>query len=89
MLKSAGLFASGDVIDVADLEPLLTREKSTDAGAAKTEGWWKTAQLEEIIRRAVTERLELLGGNKRRAAESLGIDRTTLYARLRSPESDT
>ncbi len=89
VLKSAGLFASGDVIDVADLEPLLTREKSTDAGAAKTEGWWKTAQLEEIIRRAVTERLELLGGNKRRAAESLGIDRTTLYARLRSPESDT
>ncbi len=88
VLKSAGLFASGDVIDVADVEPLLTRDKPQEAGNGKSEGWWKTAPLDEIIRRAVAERVELSGGNKRRAAESLGIDRTTLYARLRTPESD-
>ncbi len=88
VLKSAGLFASGAVIDVADLEPLLTRDKPAESGSGKTESWWKAAPLEEIIRRAVAERVELLGGNKRRAAESLGIDRTTLYARLRDPLAD-
>ena len=51
------------------------------------DGWWHAATLDEIIRRAVAERVEATGGNKRRAAETLGIDRTTLYARLRSNES--
>ncbi len=88
VLKSAGLFASGDVIDVADLEPLMTRDKPAEATSGRPEGWWKTAPLDEIIRRAVAERVEILGGNKRRAAESLGIDRTTLYARLRTTESE-
>ena len=88
MLKSAGLFAAGAVIDVADLEPLLTRDKPAESGSGKSETWWKAAPLDEIIRRAVAERVELLGGNKRRAAESLGIDRTTLYARLRDPQAD-
>jgi transcriptional regulator with GAF, ATPase, and Fis domain/tetratricopeptide (TPR) repeat protein len=92
VLKSAGLFASGDAIDVVDLEPLLSRDKPAEGGA-KRDGvaaseWWKSAPLEEIVRRAVAERVELAGGNKRRAAESLGIDRTTLYARLRHPESE-
>ena len=89
VLKSAGLFASGDVIDVADLEPLLTRDKPAEGASGKREDWWKNAPLDEIVRRAVAERVELAGGNKRRAAESLGIDRTTLYARLRTPESET
>ena len=86
VLKNAALFAVGTAIDAADLEPLLAKDKSADVAASARaigENWWGEAPLEEIIRRAVADRVELAAGNKRRAAESLAIDRTTLYARLR------
>ena len=38
--------------------------------------------LDELERRYVTRALVLLGGNKARAAESLGIDRRTLYRKI-------
>jgi transcriptional regulator with PAS, ATPase and Fis domain len=40
--------------------------------------------LEDIERRVILERLERLGGDKRRTAESLGISLKTLYNRLNS-----
>ena len=85
VLKSASLFASRDVLDVPDLEGLLGRERQSETHA--TGPWWREAPLEDIVRRAVRERVQSLGGNKRKAAESLGIDRTTLYARLKGDEA--
>jgi DNA-binding NtrC family response regulator len=38
--------------------------------------------LDELERRHVLEAVRLLGGNKARAAQVLGIDRSTLYRRL-------
>ncbi|HEY8089077.1 MAG TPA: helix-turn-helix domain-containing protein, partial [Polyangiaceae bacterium] len=38
--------------------------------------------LEELDRRYVERALEILGGNKSRAADLLGIDRRTLYRRI-------
>ncbi len=40
--------------------------------------------LSEAVRRHVLAALEAAGGNKTRAAEMLGIDRSTLYARLKA-----
>ena len=82
VLKSASLFAVHPQLDVADLEPLLGRDKASDGGGMR-ESWWREAPLDEIVQRAVVDRVATMGGNKRRAAESLGIDRTTLYTRLR------
>ncbi len=86
-LKSACLFASGTVLDVADVEPLLSRDRPAPdmLGAAPGQGSWPlTATLAEIEAQVIRARVEACGGNKRQAAESLGIDRGTLYNRLRS-----
>jgi two-component system response regulator HydG len=40
--------------------------------------------LSEIERDHILRTLESCGGNKKQAAEVLGIDRSTLYAKLRA-----
>jgi DNA-binding NtrC family response regulator len=47
----------------------------------------ETLTLAEITQRAVESRLSLLLGNKRQAAESLGISRSTLYRILGNMEA--
>lgn len=85
VVKSACLFARSHVIELADLEPMLAREKTAGPQSADSGGFEISdgATLDEIIAAAVTQRMAHFGGNKRRTAESLGIDRGTLYARLR------
>jgi transcriptional regulator with GAF, ATPase, and Fis domain len=99
-LKSACLFAEGEVLDVADVAPLLERALGhaaqrqggapasaaaalAGAGAAPAGRWSAEGSLAEVERAVVLARLQALGGNKRAAAESLGIDRSTLYHKLR------
>lgn len=85
MLKSACLFADGAVLQLADVEPLLHKGKSPDVHENEAEpDWLMTATLDDVITRVVQGRVDALAGNKRRAAESLGIDRGTLYNRLKS-----
>ncbi|MCX7803723.1 MAG: sigma 54-interacting transcriptional regulator, partial [Planctomycetota bacterium] len=45
---------------------------------------WKPRPLAEVEREHIMRVLEYVGGNKKQAAEILGIDRSTLYARLRA-----
>jgi DNA-binding NtrC family response regulator len=88
-LKSACLFVDGDTLDVADVVPLLER---AEGKAARRSGGHALPQtgvpldgtLADVERVVVMARLEALGGNKRQTAESLGIDRGTLYNKLRS-----
>ena len=85
-LKSACLFAAGSVLEAADVEPLLQRDRAVSQGVgagAASSNWSSTATLAEIEAQVIRARLEAWGGNKRAAAESLGIDRGTLYNRLR------
>ena len=78
VLKSACLFADGAVLDVADLDTVLI-----DDGASAPPTDHRSGTLEEIISRAIRDRVDAMAGNKRKAAESLGIDRSTIYARLK------
>jgi len=69
-----------DEIAARELPPEMRRGASgmTD-GDDDSVGWG----LEELERRHVLRALEAAGGNKSKAAEMLGIDRSTLYARLK------
>ncbi|MEY3015482.1 MAG: hypothetical protein RIT45_4217 [Pseudomonadota bacterium] len=92
-LKSACLFAESDTLDVPDVAPLLERAEGKAARRSGGSGGGMalpaaapvlTGTLAEIERAAILGRLESHGGNKRRTAESLGIDRGTLYNKLRA-----
>ena len=75
-LERALLNASGDVIDREDLpRDLSIAEVATEDIAHGT--------LEEVERRYVLRVLEAEGGNVERAAQRLGIPRSTLYQRIK------
>jgi len=88
-LKSACLFADGAELDAADVVQLSGRRRrnaalrTTDPGSEGVSGVFATGTLEEIELAVIRDRLERLGGNKSRAAASLGVDRGTLYNKLR------
>ncbi|MSP92609.1 MAG: GAF domain-containing protein [Myxococcales bacterium] len=83
LLKSACLFADGTTLELRDVDPLLERERTMDGAPGNSDGTPAVGTLDDIVTRAVRQRLAACGGNKRQAALSLGIDRGTLYAKLR------
>jgi transcriptional regulator of acetoin/glycerol metabolism len=81
VIESLGLTASGDVIDWADLPEELRgapRAAPSRAAPAPSAGSLDDAEA-ETIRAAVTAE----GGNLTRAAQRLGIAKSTLYAKIR------
>jgi transcriptional regulator with GAF, ATPase, and Fis domain len=84
VLKSACVFADGEAIDASDLQPLLERNAATRDPHADPGLELGAGSLDDIITRAIAARVEACDGNKSRAARSLGIDRGTLYNRLRT-----
>ncbi len=77
VLERAVVAAAGGVIHLADLpETLRGSPAAAVAGPILT--------LAEVERQHLLGVLERLGGNKKGAAEALGIDRSTLYAKLKS-----
>ncbi|MBM4345582.1 MAG: sigma 54-interacting transcriptional regulator, partial [Deltaproteobacteria bacterium] len=94
LLKSACLFAHGAMIEVADIEPLLIRERMPAAAQsgerrALLDASFDGTRLDDLATQVVVRRVQIHGGNKRKAAETLGIDRGTLYRHLRSAGIDT
>jgi len=76
-IERAGVVAQAEVIRSQDLpESLRTAEPSPAIGGTIT-------TLAEVERVHIQRVLEHCGGNKKAAAEILGIDRSTLYAKLR------
>lgn len=90
VVHRAAVLSSGSVIEPEDLLPGI-REPAQGprpepraaptggAGSEAAEGRW---DLEETIARHIRRVLEVVDGNKTRAAELLGIPRTSLYHKL-------
>ncbi len=92
-IERAVTFCDGDTVRYEDL-PVRMREHSTSmlrsAGSQPTMPAPladSLAPLAEIEQRYILHVLDQVGGNKRKAAEVLGISRRTLYRRLDLNES--
>lgn len=93
LLKSACLFANGSTLELQDIDPLLARERmpavaQSGERRALVDGALDGLRLEDVTTQVVVRRVHLHGGNKRKAAETLGIDRGTLYRYLRAAGVD-
>ena len=80
VLSSAAITASSDFIDVADLPEHLQRR---DGHASFHDEPWRPLPLDEVRRIHIERVLESCKGNRVRAAQMLGIGRTSLYRHLK------
>jgi len=82
VVERALVLGDGPELELDDLPPeLLLSAPAGPAPVAPTSGTIRT--LVELERIAIAEALAATGGNKARAAALLGIDRTTLYRKLK------
>ncbi|MFH1377884.1 MAG: sigma 54-interacting transcriptional regulator [Planctomycetota bacterium] len=89
LAERLAVLASDDLIGPDDLPPELTRR---DRNASPAVSWVTgdepaTETLEAMERRCIQRALDAAGGNKKKAADILGIDRSTLYAKLKQDKS--
>jgi DNA-binding NtrC family response regulator len=83
VIGNAAMMAEGPVIDLRDL-PASFRDAIDQSATDDTE----LLPIDEIVRRHARRALELVNGDKSRAAKILGISRTTLY-RLINTRNDS
>jgi len=79
VIASATLMAAGDFIDLPDLPQNLQKPSQL----ANPTDSWQPLPLEEVRKQHIQRILELCGGNRVRAAQMLGIGRTSLYRHLK------
>jgi len=77
VIGNACMMAEGNHIDINDLPERLRKPVSEDLGGSDA-----FLSLQELQRRHVLRVLEVVGGNKVRAAQVLGIGRATIYQLL-------
>ena len=75
-LERAAILADGDAIDASH----IWLEDGVIRASPKTD---EVRPLAELEREAILHALEVVGGNRKRAAELLGIGERTLYDRLK------
>jgi DNA-binding NtrC family response regulator len=79
VISSACITAMGDFIDLADLPEHLQQGSKQDRGREE----WRPLSLEEVRKMHIQRVLEMCQGNRLRAAQILGIGRTSLYRYLK------
>ncbi len=85
VISSACITAAGDFIDLADLpEHLQHRSARGEDGND-----WKPLSLEDVRKQHIRRVLEMCQGNRLRAAQILGIGRTSLYRYLKRDGYDS
>jgi transcriptional regulator of acetoin/glycerol metabolism len=83
VISSASITATGDFIDLADLPEHLQRRATNLAEGDD----WRPLSLEEVRKVHIQRVLEMCQGNRLRAAQILGIGRTSLYRYLKRDET--
>ncbi len=88
VLEHAVVLGDGDTIEVSDLPPRVA-ELARPSRLAAQEGMdvRLPMPLAVLERKAIAAALETCEGNRTRAAKLLGINRATLYKKLKSPAS--
>lgn len=82
IVRRAALLAQGHTVDVDALSELveLQAREAQQAGAARTQA---LMSMNEMERQQIIEALRQTGNHKSRAAQLLGIDRKTLYNKMK------
>lgn len=80
VISAACITATSDFIDVNDLPEHLQKPMAEPSREGET---WRPLPLEEVRRRHIQRVLEMCHGNRVRAAQVLGIGRTSLYRYLK------
>jgi len=80
VISGAAIAASGEFIDVGDLPGHLQKQRRNEAIQV---GEWRPLPLDEVRRIHIERVLESCKGNRVRAAQALGIGRTSLYRFLK------
>jgi DNA-binding NtrC family response regulator len=88
LIERLVIMRGNGLISLNDLPPSLRASRETASGVSVVpdlpdEGTDLRAMLEQVEERMIAEALERTGGNKNRAAELLGLNRTTLVEKLR------
>jgi transcriptional regulator of acetoin/glycerol metabolism len=79
VISSACITATGDFIDLADLPEQLQHRTAGGAGGDD----WRPLSLEGVRKVHIQRVLDMCQGNRLRAAQILGIGRTSLYRYLK------
>jgi len=80
VISSAAITANADFIDVGDLPEHLQKPQRHHMA---TEDNWRPLPLDEVRRLHIHRVLDMCKGNRVRAAQVLGIGRTSLYRFLK------
>ena len=79
VISSASITATGEFIDLADLPENLQRR----GPQARAQDDWRPLSLDEVRKQHIQRVLQMCQGNRLRAAQILGIGRTSLYRYLK------
>jgi len=83
VIERALVLGDGPVLELDDLPPELVGAATGPMGSPSVSGPSGVRTLAELEREAIAAALQATRGNKARAAALLGIDRTTLYRKLK------
>jgi transcriptional regulator with PAS, ATPase and Fis domain len=85
VISSACITATGDFIDIGDMPEHLQQHSMRSKEGEE----WKPLSLNEVRKLHIRRVLEMSQGNRLRAAQILGIGRTSLYRYLKRDGSQT
>jgi len=85
VISTACITATGDFIDISDMPEHLQHRHSPTGNDQD----WRPLSLDEVRKQHIQKVLQMCNGNRLRAAQVLGIGRTSLYRYLKRDGVDT